>query len=69
MSHDGDNLEAKYCVVSSRISTNILSSQTDVFSIPELVTRILHMLKLILKRLFVAKNREVPHEIITKKIF
>jgi hypothetical protein len=60
-------LETKNCVVSSRISTSVLSSQSDVFNIPELVIRILHMLKWILKRLSVAKNREVSHEIITKK--
>jgi len=68
MSHDGDNLKTKNCVVSSRISTNILPRQTDVYTIPELVMRIiLYMLKLILKCLSVAKNRNVPHEIVTKK--
>jgi hypothetical protein len=50
MSHDGDNLETKNCVVSSRISTNALLRQTDVFTIPERAIRILYMLKLILKR-------------------
>jgi hypothetical protein len=67
MSHDGENLDTKKCVVSSGISTNVLSRQTDAFTIPERVIRILYMLKLILKRLSVAKNRTVPHEIITKK--
>jgi hypothetical protein len=67
MSHDRENLEIKNCVVSSRISTNVLSWQTDVFAIPELVIRILYVLKLILKRLTVVKNRNVPHETVTKK--
>jgi len=67
MSHDGENLETRNSVVSSRISTYVLSRQTDVFTIPELVMRIRYMLKLLFKRLSVTKNRNAPHEIITKK--
>jgi len=66
MSHDGENLETSNSVVSSQISTYVLSRQTNVFTIPELVVRIRYMLKWILKRLSVAKNRNAPHEIITK---
>jgi hypothetical protein len=58
MSHGGEKLDTKNCVGSSRISTNVLSRQTDVFTIPELVIRILYMLKLILKRLSVTKKQE-----------
>jgi hypothetical protein len=58
MSHDGENLETNNCVISSRLSTYVLSQKTDVFAILELVIRILYMLKLILKRLSLAKNLE-----------
>jgi len=45
MSHDGENLETSNSVVSSQISTYVLSRQTNVFTIPELVVRIRYMLK------------------------
>jgi len=65
MSHDGENVGTRNSVVSSRISTYVLSRQTDVFTIPELVMGIRYMLKLILKRLSVAKNRNAP-QLLTK---